>query len=164
MVADIEDQSLASGLSSLSPFIRTAWLLFRVALVVIAVSIAEELAFRGFLIRRLVQRDFASLNPTAYTVPAVLISSLLFGPLHETRWLAGTVAGLIYAVAFLRRGRIGGAAIAHATSNAWLALWVLWSGNWSLWLHAIVGATCHHHFLGPKTRSLGKRGGSAYSV
>jgi membrane protease YdiL (CAAX protease family) len=43
------------------------------------------------------------------------------------------MAGLIYAVAFLKRGRIGDAAVAHATTNAWLALWVLGSGNWSLW-------------------------------
>jgi membrane protease YdiL (CAAX protease family) len=47
--------------------------------------------------------------------------------------LAGTLAGLIYAVAFLRRGRIGDAVMAHATTNALLAVYVLLGGKWDLW-------------------------------
>jgi len=53
--------------------------------------------------------------------------------LHGDRWLAGTLAGLIYAFAFLRRGRIGDAVIAHATTNALLAVWVLAGSRWYLW-------------------------------
>jgi exosortase E/protease (VPEID-CTERM system) len=127
------DPSTASGLAAWPGFARIAWVLCRVAAAVVTVPLAEELAFRGFLIRRLLGRVFDSLDPQQFTVFAVLLSSLVFGLLHGTRWLAGTIAGLIYAVAFLRRGRIGDAVVAHATTNAWLALWVLGSGNWSLW-------------------------------
>ena len=95
--------------------------------------VAEELAFRGFLIRRLLSPYFESLSPREYSVAAVLISSLLFGLLHGERWLAGTFAGLFYAVAFLRRGRIGDAVVAHATTNSLLAAWVLANGKWHLW-------------------------------
>jgi exosortase E/protease (VPEID-CTERM system) len=127
------DPSTALGLASWPGFARITWVLCRVAAAVVTVPLAEELAFRGFLIRRLLCRGFDSLHPQAFTVVAVLLSSILFGLLHGTRWLAGTMAGLIYAVAFLRRGRIGDAVVAHATTNAWLALWVLGNGDWSLW-------------------------------
>ena len=39
--------------------------------------------------------------------------------------LAGTLAGLLYAITFLRHGRIGDAVVAHATTNALLAALVL---------------------------------------
>jgi CAAX prenyl protease-like protein len=106
---------------------------FRTVAAVITVPIAEELAFRGFLIRRLTSADFETLSSRHYTYVAVLVSSVAFGLLHGDRWLAGTLAGLIYAVAYLRRGRIGDAVVAHATTNALLAVCVLLGGKWDLW-------------------------------
>jgi CAAX prenyl protease-like protein len=100
---------------------------------VLTVPIAEALAFRGFLIRRLISPDFDSIDLRQYTYVGVLISSLAFGLMYGERWLAGTVAGVFYAVALLWRGRIGDAVIAHATTNAALAAWVLLRGQWNLW-------------------------------
>jgi exosortase E/protease (VPEID-CTERM system) len=125
--------AIAAGLASLSPPSRIAWLVFRTVAAVVTVPIAEELAFRGFLIRRLSSADFESLSPRHYTYIALLVSSVAFGLLHGERWLAGTIAGLIYAAAFLRRGRIGDAVVAHATTNALLAAFVLIGGKWDLW-------------------------------
>ncbi|MGD0299459.1 MAG: exosortase E/protease, VPEID-CTERM system [Bryobacteraceae bacterium] len=125
--------TLASGLASLPSAARITWLVFRTVAAVITVPIAEELAFRGFLIRRMSSAEFESLNPRHFTYIAVLVSSVAFGLLHGDRWLAGTLAGLIYAVAFLRRGRIGDAVVAHATTNALLAVCVLLGGKWDLW-------------------------------
>jgi exosortase E/protease (VPEID-CTERM system) len=128
-----QTSALGDSLASLSAPARVAWLIFRTVAAILTVPIAEELAFRGFLIRRLSSADFDSLSPRHYTYIAVFVSSLAFGFLHGDRWLAGTLAGLIYAFAFLRRGRIGDAVIAHATTNALLAAWVLAGGKWYLW-------------------------------
>lgn len=128
-----QTSALGANLAAMSTSARVAWLIFRTAAAVITVPIAEELAFRGFLIRRISSADFDSLSPRHYTYLAVFVSSLAFGLLHGDRWIAGTVAGLIYAFAFLRRGRIGDAIIAHATTNALLAAWVLSAGKWYLW-------------------------------
>jgi exosortase E/protease (VPEID-CTERM system) len=125
--------AIAAGLAELSSPARIAWLVFRTSAAVVTVPIAEELAFRGFLIRRLSSSDFESLSPRHYTYIALLVSSVLFGLLHGERWLAGTIAGLIYAAAFLRRGRIGEAVMAHAITNALLAAFVLLGGKWDLW-------------------------------
>jgi exosortase E/protease (VPEID-CTERM system) len=120
-------------LAQAAPFARTAWMGVRILGAVVTVPIAEELAFRGFLLRRLVSADFESVPWSTFQWLPFLISSIGFGVLHGERWLAGTLAGMIYALVLMRRGRIGEAVIAHATTNALLALWVLSTGQWQLW-------------------------------
>ncbi len=127
------NSSIGAGLAALPASARIAWLMVRTAAAVITVPIAEELVFRGFLIRRLISSNFDSLDPRRYTYVSLLISSVAFGLLHGDRWLAGTLAGLLYAIAYLRRGRIGDAVIAHATTNGLLAAWVLMGARWYLW-------------------------------
>jgi exosortase E/protease (VPEID-CTERM system) len=122
-----------SALAQASMITRMAWLAFRVLGGVITVPIAEELAFRGFLLRRLVSADFEAVAWRTFAWVPFLISSIGFGVLHGDRWLAGTIAGMIYALAMMRRGRIGEAAAAHAVTNALLAIYVLVTGNWQLW-------------------------------
>ncbi len=124
---------LGVALAALPSAARICWLVFRTAAAVGTVPVAEELAFRGFLIRRLMAADFEAISPRRYTYVAVGLSSLAFGLLHGERWVAGSLAGLIYAAVFLRRGRIGDAVAAHATTNALLAAWVLAGGRWYLW-------------------------------
>jgi CAAX prenyl protease-like protein len=83
--------------------------------------------------RRLISPDFEAVDPRIFSYVALLASSLAFGMLHGGRWISGTLAGLLYAIALLRRGSIGDAVVAHATTNALLAAWVLIGGNWYLW-------------------------------
>ena len=49
------------------------------------------------------------------------------------RWLAGFAAGMIFALAYYRRGRVADAAVAHAVTNALIAALVLGGGAWNLW-------------------------------
>ncbi|MDI6754925.1 MAG: exosortase E/protease, VPEID-CTERM system, partial [Thermodesulfobacteriota bacterium] len=109
-----------------------AWISFRALGSVVTVPIAEELAFRGYLLRRLISADFDRLSSPRFTWLSFLVSSVLFGALHG-RWLAGTVAGMFYAWAMYRRGRVGDAIIAHAATNALIAAVVLGFGEWKLW-------------------------------
>jgi CAAX prenyl protease-like protein len=97
------------------------------------VPIAEELAFRGFLLRRLQSADFESVSWRLFAWGPFLISSVAFGILHGERWLAGAIAGGIFALVQLRRGRIGDAVAAHSVANALVAAWVLSAGDWNLW-------------------------------
>jgi exosortase E/protease (VPEID-CTERM system) len=127
------NEAMQSGLAALPAGARVAWLVFRTLAGVVTVPIAEELAFRGFLIRRLISADFEALSAKEFTWLSLVGSSLVFGLMHGSRWIAGTVAGLLYAAVFLRRGRIGDAVAAHATTNALLAAWVLVTGDWGLW-------------------------------
>lgn len=124
---------LGLALPSLSPSLRAAWIAFRIAAAVITVPIAEELAFRGYLARRLISRNFDALSFRSLTTLSVCLSSVAFGVMHGSHWFVGILAGLAYAAALKWRGRIGDAIVAHATSNLLLAAWVLMHGDWSLW-------------------------------
>jgi exosortase E/protease (VPEID-CTERM system) len=124
---------MPAALSSAPTLVRTGWLVCRVTAAVVCVPIAEELAFRGFLIRRLLSADFDSLPLRSFTVFAVVVSSLIFGLLHGNRWVEGSLAGLLYAVVFLRRGRIGDAIVAHSVTNGLLVAAVLLGGRWEVW-------------------------------
>jgi CAAX prenyl protease-like protein len=121
-----------SGLASSSAAGNT-WIAFRVMAAVITVPLAEELAFRGFLLRRLIAADFEAVSFRQFSWFAILVSSIVFGMLHGTQWFAGVIAGLAFAVTATRRGRIGTAVWAHATCNALLAAYVLTYQRWHLW-------------------------------
>jgi exosortase E/protease (VPEID-CTERM system) len=112
---------------------RVAWIVLRIVGAVVTVPLAEEIAFRGFLLRRIASSDFESVSWQSFAWLPFLISSAAFGLLHGERWLAGTIAGMVYALVTIRRGRIGEAVAAHAITNALLAAWVLITGNWQMW-------------------------------
>lgn len=111
----------------------TAWLMCRIAGAAVTVPIAEELAFRGFLLRRIINVHFESVAPRRVTPTAVMASSVAFGLLHGDQWIGGTIAGIVYALMYVRQCSLGDAVAAHTTTNALLAAWVLWTGEWHLW-------------------------------
>jgi CAAX prenyl protease-like protein len=124
---------MPSALAVASPAARNAWIALRVLAAVVTVPIAEELAFRGFLYRRLLSADFEAVSLRRFSWVALLVSSLIFGMLHGSRWFAGALAGALYAIALLRKGRICNAIVAHAVTNALIAADVLLFGHWQLW-------------------------------
>ena len=125
--------AMPSALASATTTTQVSWITFRALTAVLAVPIAEELAFRGFLLRRLISSDFELISPRRFTWFALLASSLAFGILHGGNWFAGTLAGLLYGAAVIRNGRIGEAVIAHATTNALLVAYILAFHEWHLW-------------------------------
>lgn len=124
--------ALRSSLSSLPAAWANAWLVARFVGFIVTVPVAEELAFRGYLARLLVREEFESVSARSLNWLALTVSSVAFGALHGGRWLAGTAAGLLYALALDRRGRVSDAIVAHAITNALIAAYVLTTGSWSL--------------------------------
>jgi exosortase E/protease (VPEID-CTERM system) len=109
------------------------WLLFRVAGYTITVPIAEELVFRGFLARRLIDDDVERVPVGTFTWLSFLASSLAFGLMHGGDWQRATLAGLAFALALYQRRRLSDAIVAHATINACLAGYVIATGSWTEW-------------------------------
>jgi exosortase E/protease (VPEID-CTERM system) len=109
------------------------WLLFRVAGYTITVPIAEELVFRGFLTRRLIDDDVERVPVGTFTWLSFLASSLAFGLMHGADWPRATLAGIAFALALYQRRRLADAIVAHATINACLAGYVIATGSWTEW-------------------------------
>jgi exosortase E/protease (VPEID-CTERM system) len=124
---------MPAALGTASPGLRWAWIVARVLSAIVVVPLAEELAFRGFLMRRFISAEFECISLRRVTWWAVALSSVLFGALHGSRWIAGSIAGVVFAAATIRKGRIGDGFAAHLTANALLAIYVLASGNWQFW-------------------------------
>lgn len=125
--------ALGLSLASLPSASRIVWIVFRVAAAVVTVPVAEELAFRGYLARRILSRDFSEVPFARLTLVSIGWSSIAFGVLHGQHWLVGIVAGLAFAAILRSRGRMGDAVVAHAVANLLLAAWVLARGDWGLW-------------------------------
>ena len=124
---------LGPSLAGLPPAGRWTWIAFRAVAAVVTVPIVEELAFRGYLARRFMSREFDRVPFTDLTALSIALSSVVFGLMHGQKWGVGILAGLVYAFVLRWRGRIGDAVVAHAVSNLLLAIWVLSFGDWAQW-------------------------------
>jgi exosortase E/protease (VPEID-CTERM system) len=109
------------------------WIALRMLGSVVTVPLAEELAFRGCLLPRVIDADFLEVPARKLTVAALVVSSVAFGVLHEN-WLGATACGVLFALARQRRGQLSDAVVAHATANLLIAADVLLRGEWQLWL------------------------------
>jgi exosortase E/protease (VPEID-CTERM system) len=120
------------ALHAAAPRWALGWLVVRTLGYVIGAPIAEELAFRGYLTRRFWRTDDAA-QPGNFAWSAFLLSSLVFGAFHGQLWLAGTLAGMLFALAMYYRRSIGDAVVAHALTNGLIAVYVFMTGRWTAW-------------------------------
>jgi exosortase E/protease (VPEID-CTERM system) len=95
----------------------------------VAVPVAQELAFRGYLERKLVASEFENVPFATFTWLSLLGSSVAFGIL-EPNWLLGIFAGMIFAAAMFRRGLLSDAIIAHVCSSGMLFALAAASSRW----------------------------------
>ena len=123
----------AAGLFAMPVWQRTLWLTIRILSAVVTVPIAEELAFRGYLARRILSADVASVPYRQLSTAAVILSAVAFGLLYGRMAVAGILAGILFALIAKARNRLGEAIAAHATANLLLAIWILSRGDYSLW-------------------------------
>jgi CAAX prenyl protease-like protein len=125
--------SIPIKLAALRMSLRDTWIVSRVAASVLIVPIAEELAYRGFVMRRLSNRDFESVPYRSVSWLALSASAVAFGAVHGVMWLPAIAAGLAYGLILMRTESMGEAVIAHATTNALIAAAVLLWDQWQLW-------------------------------
>lgn len=106
--------------------------LFRVAGAVLVVPLMEELFWRSFLIRYIIDRDFQKVSIGAFTWVSFLLTVILFG-LEHNYFLAGMMAGVMYNLILYKTRSIAHCVLAHAVTNLALALYVIITGQWRFW-------------------------------
>jgi CAAX prenyl protease-like protein len=92
----------------------------------------EELFWRSFVMRWIQSERFESVLPAQVGLRAIVLSTFLFMLAH-TLWLAAVMAGLAYALLYVRSGKLWLPVIAHAVTNGALGVWVVATGNWQFW-------------------------------
>jgi exosortase E/protease (VPEID-CTERM system) len=104
-----------------------AWIIGHIATSVVVMPLVEELAFRGYLLRRLRSPDFESVSADGSGLGALLVSSAIFGLSQGAFWLYGMLAGAVFGLLYMRTGRLGEALAAHVAANGLIA-WALLAG------------------------------------
>ena len=92
----------------------------------------EEVFYRSFLYRYVIQKDFLSIPLGAFHGVSFLVMSLVFGFAHR-EWLAGILCAAIFQGLVCWKKRLGDAMTAHAITNFLLGCWVVWKGAWHFW-------------------------------
>lgn len=106
----------------------------RVARASLLVPILEELFWRGFLMRWLIDTHFDRVPLGRYTRFSFFATALLFAVEHGPYWEVGLLAGLAYNWWMVRTRNLSDLILAHAVTNFCLAVFVLWTKRWELWM------------------------------
>jgi CAAX prenyl protease-like protein len=104
----------------------------RVAGAVLVVPLMEELFWRSFLLRYLIDADFESVPLGRFSWNSFLVTTVLFGLEHHL-FLAGMAAGAIYNELLYKTRSLAQCVLAHAVTNLALAVYVLCTGKWQFW-------------------------------
>lgn len=98
----------------------------------VIVPIMEELFWRSFLIRYIVNANFETVRLGTFTIGSFAATVVLFG-LEHNLWLAGMMAGICYSGLLYWTGRLWPCIIAHGITNFVLGIHVLTTGEWYWW-------------------------------
>jgi hypothetical protein len=111
-----------------------AWLFitFRLVGIAIVVPLAEELFWRGFLLRWLIKPEWEEVKVGTYTFASCAIVTLMFTLAHP-EWFAAAAYCLLLNALLYRTKDLWQCIVAHAVSNLTLAVYVLVTGEWWLW-------------------------------
>jgi CAAX prenyl protease-like protein len=122
--------------SSIAPALRrnVIFVVLRVASSVALVPVLEELFWRGWLMRWLIDKDFLKVPLGTYARTAFWITAVLFATEHGPYWEVGLAAGIVYNWWIVHTRNLADCMLAHAVTNGLLSVYVLTAGQWQYWL------------------------------
>ena len=109
-------------------------LFLRTLRAVAIVPIVEELFWRGWLLRWVINSDFEKVPLGTYSALSFWAVALLFASEHGPYWDVGLMAGIIFNWWMIRTKSLGDLILAHAVANACLSGYVIAAGKWEYWL------------------------------
>jgi uncharacterized protein len=98
------------------------------------VPILEELFWRGWIMRWLIDAEFLKVPLGTYARGAFWTAAVLFASEHGSYWEVGLVAGIAYNWWVVRTRNLADCILAHAVTNGLLSAYVLLAGQWQYWL------------------------------
>jgi CAAX prenyl protease-like protein len=112
------------------------WLtvVLRFARLVIVVPLVEEIFWRGFLLRYLIDEQFDRVSFGSFTWLSFVVVTLAFGLSHSMAdWAAALVTGILYNLVAYRSRSLSTCVITHAVTNLLLGAWIMHTKQWGFW-------------------------------
>jgi CAAX prenyl protease-like protein len=101
---------------------------------VVVVPPLEEIFWRGFLMRYLIDEEFDAVPFGTYTLMANALVAIGFMLEHSfPDWPAGLAAGLLYNAVAFRTRSLTSCILAHALTNALLGVYIMKTQQWGFW-------------------------------
>lgn len=116
----------------LNPTERGLFLLVRGFGLIVLIPLVEELFWRSFLMRWLIDPEFTRVPVARVTLWSALITAVVFALAHP-EWLPALLTGLAWAGLLWWSGSLRACLVSHAVANAALLGHVLWHHAWKFW-------------------------------
>ena len=105
----------------------------RIIRAVVIVPILEELFWRAWLMRWLINPRFREVKLGTYGASAFWITAALFASEHGAYWDVGLICGVAYNWWMIRTRSLGDCILAHAVTNGCLCGYVVATHRWQYW-------------------------------
>jgi CAAX prenyl protease-like protein len=116
------------------PVLYWGGLALRFLRLVAVVPVLEEIFWRGFLLRYLVNEEFEAVPFGACTPMANAVVAIGFMFEHSLPdWPAGLATGLLYNMVACRTRSLSSCILAHALTNALLGAFIMSTRQWGFW-------------------------------
>ena len=101
---------------------------------VMVVPLAEEIFWRGFLLRYLVDENFDRVPVGTFSWLSFAVVTLAFTFSHsKPDWVAAVITGALYNLVAYRTKSLSTCVLTHAVTNLLLGLWIMKTGQWGFW-------------------------------
>lgn len=111
---------------------RVAFLGVRLFGLVALVPLIEELFYRSFLMRWVIDQDFRRVAIGRVTPAAIAVTTAVFGLSHP-EWLPAVLTGLAWGWLVWWTKSVSACVLSHAAANLALGVYVLSTGEWKYW-------------------------------
>ena len=113
---------------------RVGFLAVRMLGLVLVVPLFEELFWRSFVVRWIIDPDdFRRVAIGRVTPAAGAITAALFAVEHPAEWLPALLTGALWAGLLHRTRSVSACFVSHAVANLGLGVYVLATGSWKFW-------------------------------
>jgi len=99
---------------------------------VLIVPVFEELFWRSFILRYIINSNFLKTPLAAFSWLSFIAGAILFGMEHYF-WFAGIVAGMVYSLLLYRSKSLYPPMLSHAVTNLLLGIYVVTTQKWIFW-------------------------------
>ena len=112
------------------------WLtvLLRFLRLVIVVPLVEEIFWRGFLLRYLINEKFTAVPFGTFSWLSFSAVTIGFTLMHSSAdWPAAAITGVLYNFVAYKTKSLGSCVLVHAMTNLLLGIWIMQTRQWGFW-------------------------------